>query len=234
MLIWDTGEYDVLPFEQEVDERMTDDEGSQNDSEDDGAFRSGGTSDLGLSQCEKLETAFRNGEIRLRLHGTRLPKDYTITLRVSRNEGPAARKPVIVHRSSTQTIVKRSMVDTAGDQANIVDFDEDNLNEDADTTANIRSQNAYIGAVNTIGSIHQRWWFLAMDKVNCGFVKGKTKEGKVSWTPGNQETQNNYPFFVRGRDVETSIVTERKAADVLRDEGVTSFVPRGGWKPALT
>ena len=42
-----------------------------------------------------------------------------------------------------------------------------------------------------------------------------------------------YPFYVRGSDQERSIVTGRRGEDILRDEGVTDFVQRKGWKPVL-
>ncbi|KAL7811890.1 hypothetical protein V8C26DRAFT_408214, partial [Trichoderma gracile] len=43
----------------------------------------------------------------------------------------------------------------------------------------------------------------------------------------------SYPFYVRGPRFERSVVTGRLAEDVLRDEGVTGFVPRKGWMPVL-
>jgi hypothetical protein len=41
------------------------------------------------------------------------------------------------------------------------------------------------------------------------------------------------PFFVRGREVERSVVTGRLAGEVLRDEGVEGFVGRRGWRAVL-
>ena len=38
------------------------------------------------------------------------------------------------------------------------------------------------------------------------------------------------PFFVRGRDVERSVVTGRTGGEVLGDEGVEGFVGRKGWR----
>ncbi|KAH0492511.1 hypothetical protein TgHK011_007460 [Trichoderma gracile] len=43
----------------------------------------------------------------------------------------------------------------------------------------------------------------------------------------------SYPFYVRGPRFERSVVTGRLAEDVLRDEGVTGFIPRKGWMPVL-
>ena len=123
----------------------------------------------------------------------------------------------------------------------------------------VRRTNAYPGAVNTIGSVHQRRWYLSLDRTACGFVKKKRETGgtmrvvweKASWTeketpknageddsePGGQNTDNSvskrleYPFYVLGPDHERSVVTGRLEADVLRDEGVENFVRRKGWHP---
>ena len=38
------------------------------------------------------------------------------------------------------------------------------------------------------------------------------------------------PFFVRGREVERSVVTVRTGGEVLGDEGVEGFVGRKGWR----
>lgn len=40
-------------------------------------------------------------------------------------------------------------------------------------------------------------------------------------------------FFVRGRDVERSVVTGRTADEVMADEGVEGFVGRKGWRAVL-
>ena len=40
-------------------------------------------------------------------------------------------------------------------------------------------------------------------------------------------------FFVRGRDVERSVVTGRTADEVMVDEGVEGFVGRKGWRAVL-
>jgi len=241
MLIWDIGTYTVLPFEQERDEVGTDDEddggGGESDSEDgesDGEAadrvdrRGPGGGGAGKSEPEKLDAAFRGGKIRLRLHGAKLPPGYTITLRLSRDKGPAAR-PAPILRHSSRTIGQSKI--SLGIKAELLI--EEDTHADHDHASEIRSQNAYTGSSNTIDSIHQRWWFLAMDKASCGLVRGKSADGKVTWTAGNEGTKRAYPFLVMGRDVETSVVTGRKAADVLEDEGVVGFVPRGGWRAAV-
>lgn len=109
--------------------------------------------------------------------------------------------------------------------------------------AEVRRTNAYPGAVNSIGSVHQRKWFLSLDREECGFVRTK-REGKVWWErqevadedeKGSNQGQGRlqWPFYVRGPDHERSIVTGRLGAEVLRDEGVVGYVGRKGWRPIL-
>ncbi|KAJ0115835.1 hypothetical protein J7T55_004004 [Diaporthe amygdali] len=109
--------------------------------------------------------------------------------------------------------------------------------------AEVRRTNAYPGAANTIGSVHQRKWFLSLDREACGFAKMK-KEGRVWWERqdtadedglGSDQAQGRFrwPFYVRGPDLERSIVTGRLGAEILRDEGVVGYVGRKGWKPIL-
>lgn len=109
--------------------------------------------------------------------------------------------------------------------------------------AEVRRTNAYPGAVNSIGSVHQRKWFLSLDREECGFVRTR-KDGRVWWerqetADGDGEGSNpeqgrlQWPFYVRGPDHERSIVTGRLGAEVLKDEGVVGYVGRKGWRPIL-
>ncbi|KAG7109440.1 hypothetical protein HYQ44_011696 [Verticillium longisporum] len=106
--------------------------------------------------------------------------------------------------------------------------------------AQVRATNAYPGAENTIGSVHQRRWYLSMDRAASGFVKKRRGSGakKLRWeledeqTPG-EDGRLTYPFHVRGPEVERSLITGRLGSDVLRDEGVVDFVGRKGWRPVL-
>jgi hypothetical protein len=41
------------------------------------------------------------------------------------------------------------------------------------------------------------------------------------------------PFYVRGPEVERSVVTGRLGKDVFEDEGVKDFVPRRGWRAVV-
>lgn len=96
-----------------------------------------------------------------------------------------------------------------------------------DEDASIRANNAYPGANNTIGSIHQRSWFLTLDKKNSGFERIRSGPDAGRRTAGWQ------PFFVRGRDHERSVVTGRSADEVMEDEGVDKFVGRKMWRPIM-
>ncbi|TFB07176.1 hypothetical protein CCMA1212_000831 [Trichoderma ghanense] len=59
-----------------------------------------------------------------------------------------------------------------------------------------------------------------------------TDDGHLSG-PEPGSCRLSYPFYVRGPQFERSVVTGRLAEDILRDEGVTGFVPRKGWMPVL-
>lgn len=109
--------------------------------------------------------------------------------------------------------------------------------------AQVRQTNAYPGATNSIGSIHQRKWYLSLDRPACGFTEVK-RSGRSHWKhsePVKSEDDKNldeaarlsFPFYVRGRDHEHSVVTGRRGKDILHDEGVKAFVPRQGWNPVL-
>lgn len=109
--------------------------------------------------------------------------------------------------------------------------------------AEVRRTNAYPGAVNSIGSVHQRKWFLSLDREECGFVRTR-QDGRVWWerqetADGDGEVSDQgqgrlqWPFYVRGPDHERSIVTGRLGSEILRDEGVVGYVGRKGWRPIL-
>jgi len=105
--------------------------------------------------------------------------------------------------------------------------DEEKANQDAE----IRITNAHPGAQNTIGAVHQRQWFLTLDKASSGFVRGEKGmwiRKAVGNSVGGFET-----FFVLGPEVERSIVTGRLSEEVLQDEGVERFSGRGEWRAIL-
>lgn len=105
--------------------------------------------------------------------------------------------------------------------------DDDKQNVEAavaseDEGEEMRIDNAYPGSYNTIGSIHQRHWFITLDRTLSGFRKEK---GTVCWT-GDWE-----PFYVLGREHERSVVTGRLADEVMADDGVQKFMGRKMWRP---
>ena len=180
-------------------------------------------------------------KIRLRLHGTRLPKNYTISLRLasSNNRGSQPKKPARKRRRKTpsKTIAKHSSDSDEGSAAfeDAVSSPADDAHSDAEGNAEqIRLNNAYTGTSNTIGSIHQRTWYISLDKLSSGFIKQRSK-GHTSWVRGNsQDVLNGFEtFFVRGRERERSVVTGRLAIDILRNEGVEGYMGRAGWRPIL-
>jgi len=125
--------------------------------------------------------------------------------------------------------------------------DEEDLDE------MVRNTNAYPGATNSVGSIHQRRWFLSLDRVNSGFgcatdpkggsrkwVRRKRKETEYTSSDlgspdgdGDRSFLGFEPFYVRGPAVERSVVTGRTGGEVLAHEDVEGFVPRKGWRAVL-
>ncbi|KIW61967.1 hypothetical protein PV05_02025 [Exophiala xenobiotica] len=365
MLLWDTGEYEVLQ-----DPQSNNDSNTDSDSEPD------------LSSIEsepaKLHRAFQSRRIKVRLHGTRLPKNYTLNFRLTHEnnrlaqpEPPAFKRRKRSQPSTTtrrQTHVESSDSDsdldsTSGpsrpsthDQSSQSSFEKARAGEkripklgrsvssllrttspprpsrkppglehqpssslytstatatvtatapsyssdlvtpkrdkpqdevgakhqttststsasttNTATTAHqpddvpeskedeevqIRLHNAYPGATNSINSIHQRKWFLSLEREACGFrPTNRIEFGRRVWerprlrqpsssSPANEQVRvqghgqgqgqvqlGGFPsFYVRGRDFETSVLTGRLAADVAQDEGLVNYKPRGGWK----
>ncbi|GAD94012.1 conserved hypothetical protein [Paecilomyces variotii No. 5] len=267
MIIWDTGEYSVLPYYPQIREPETEDSLSD-------VSELSSKPDEQLSDSEKLREAFQNRKIRLRLNGTRLPPNYTITMRLttqdnvipgaakrphkrrrrtapslprepsstpSRSPSPDCHRPRIssaapVHASESLPVDRLNDDQGADDDAGSASAsDEEDIDE------RTRLTNAYPGAVNSVGSIHQRRWFITLDRLNSGFEPASTTRsgsGKKSWIRKgndgvNQELLGFEPFYIRGPEVERSVVTGRLGKEVLEDEGVEGFTPRRGWKPVL-
>lgn len=233
LLIWDTGTYSVLPRkkdEKEMPSPQTTDDESDEDAGKMFAQRNG------RSENEKLIEAFKSRHIRLRLHGTRLPKDYTIRIRLPSNNDFAKNQATRRRRSRPSTRARRPSHTSDSDDAAPATPTatteqaeaEEELDTDTDEDAQTRTQNAYPGSTNSIGSIHQRRWFVLLDRESSGFERSGTR-----WT--RRQLPNGVlcgfePFIVRGRDHERSVVTGRLARDVERDEGCEAYVGRGGWK----
>jgi hypothetical protein len=239
LIIWDTGTYEVLPRKKEGDSRrgIPSPQTTDNETEDSdpGIEKPNITPKIASDkkhQNEKLIAAFQTRYIRLRLHGTRLPQNYTVILRLPSNEitkAPSARRKI---RQNPRTKKLQQQSDSDAEHQDHAQSPaqepEENLDTDTDEDVQTRATNAYPGSSNDIGSVHQRHWFLQLDRQNSGFVRDPFGEGKGKWlrAPNGGGFE---PFLVRGRDYERSIVTGRLARDVESDEGVEGFVGRGGW-----
>jgi hypothetical protein len=103
----------------------------------------------------------------------------------------------------------------------------EDIDTDAEEDAQTRLDNAYPGATNSIGSVHQRRWFMLLDRRSSGFV---LERGEGVWVrSGAKEGEGFEPFLVRGAEYERSVVTGRLAREVESDEGCEGFVGRSGW-----
>lgn len=329
MLLWDTGEYEVLPYEDSKAASSRDHTTTTDESDTDADKNTRWNPD---SEPQKLHRDFQKRKIKLRLHGTRLPTNYTLKLRLTREndrivqpDAPSfkrRRKNNNANTSSASTRTRRSQperletssdssetapqspVVEQGDRSNDIlsissshnpsspaSSTDDGATEPASKRARISSptstrrnvsslvrtaspptrpnrfvsstqaqsqsqsqfqsharpesppspssksdtqiqvENAYPGARNTISSIHQRRWYLSLDRAASGFQPTNTVAfGRRVWERGPASESGFEPFYVRGRDVETSVVTGRTAADVAKDEGVEGFKPRRGWR----
>ncbi|KAF5681768.1 abc1 containing protein [Fusarium circinatum] len=211
------------------------------------------------TQQALLHAAFQNRKIRIRLHGSRLPDPYVLNLRLTRSEDVAGRvrsgktpRKRRRRQAQVETQPETSDEDSEGDTSEDVPSNTDAGTDADDLSAmereireledeEVRRTNAYPGASNTIGSVHQRRWYLSLDRPACGFVEERIKNRSVWKLEDGTETKNkhsndgrlSYPFYVRGPDHERSVLTGRLGADILQDEGVDTFVQRQGWKPVL-
>lgn len=249
MLIWDTGQYEVLPYHE-----------TSGDVTDDDLDIVSNTADV--TQQDKLRDAFQKRKVKLRLHGTRLPSGYTISLRLTkenfRTEQPG--KPARRRKRKAPRERRTPQTDESGDESGVPSLQTPPASasreaENEDTTSGnaavasddeneiIRANNAYTGATNDIGSVHQRRWFMSIDRRASGFAKvTKTSSGftETWWKRTTEDKLVNgtigapsgfEPFVVGGRNSERSIVTGRLAGEILGDEGVIGYVPRGLWRP---
>lgn len=307
LLIWDTGEYEVLPPRRARGRRRAGagsgaapvpDPDSDSGSEDEDE-QAGVSAWDGMTQQQKLAVAFASRKIRLRLRGARLPLDYVVNLRLTRAEDIAGREraaratenpprrrrrpkamqeePLGEKKKKNGSRLQRDRETSSSGNEDEVEDQEAGEKEEAAARARdeeslsqmerelreledaeVRRTNAYPGATNDIGSVHQRRWYLSLDAEACGFVRTRRADGRVWWERKEQRSspavvdaaanvaQRNesngtddhdgqsrleWPFYVLGPDHERSVVTGRLGADVLRDEGVVGYVGRKGWRP---
>ncbi|KAG4217152.1 hypothetical protein PC116_g34367, partial [Phytophthora cactorum] len=162
-----------------------------------------------LSEQEKLHQAFQTRKIRIRLNGTRLPHNYVLNLRLTKEEDVAgraksARVPTrrrrgggsALGRSEGRSRGKRKAIELETSSGSDVDRKEEDCedagNEESEIVTapaeeidaepvsamereireledeQVRRRNAYAGAENSIGSVHQRRWYLSLDREACG------------------------------------------------------------------
>jgi hypothetical protein len=233
LLIWDTGEYEVLPYRETPKTRTTDDELSDSEAQ----VREASC----VPESERLFADFKSRHIRLRLHGTRLPQDYTISLRLPSNNNRSGQpeKPKHKRRKVGPSKVLRPAALLTDSEADTPESEPGFSTSHTDAQANaaaavasedeyevaaIRSNNAYTGATNTIGSVHQRHWYLSLDRENSGFHKARSGIDEGRWV-GERDA-----FVVLGRDIERSVVSGRLADEVMSDEGVEMFQRRKIWR----
>ena len=273
MLIWDAGEYEVLPISGDKEG------GDESASDGSAASETEPTKKQSSTEQQKLKRSFQRRKIKLRLHGTRLPQGYTLSLRLTkenyRSEQP--KKPSRRRRRRAPGAALLQETESESDKQNsdagpprlrrgLSSFsrlasppeslrqsstvgDESTSAKDAVAVASdnedeaIRVNNAYTGATNDIGSIHQRRWYLSVDRTASGFLK-RTRTTKAGSTEtvwlrrsGNELLSEGVlgapdgfeRFIVGGREKEKSIVTGRLASEILVDEGVEGYIPRGLW-----
>lgn len=141
--------------------------------------------------------------------------------------------PTSMHKSKVSDVDTRSTIPDDDDDTNLASASDAENNE---VDQQIHLNNAYPGAANSIGSVHQRRWFITLDRPNSGFELD-TREGRKRWVRRRSVDGEHLfgfePFYVRGPEVETSVVTGRLGREVFEDEGVHGFVRRKGWRPVL-
>ncbi|KAF4125095.1 hypothetical protein GMORB2_3934 [Geosmithia morbida] len=202
-----------------------------------------------------LHEAFQQRKIRVRLHGSRLPDPYVLNLRLTKKEDAAgrSRRPAARRRGKPTSPEETSDNENGAEEDGAIVPNSHGNNEALSAMERemreledqeVRQTNAYPGATNTIGSVHQRKWYLSLDRVACGLIEGRDKvwrrrsgDATASDGHGHEDAHGErltYPFYVRGADHERSVVTARKGENVLFDEGVVGFIRRRGWKPILS
>lgn len=256
-MIWDTGTYSILPRRSKYAPALDPDSGPSDD-------EASPSSSSSPTQQSLLHAAFQTRKIKIRLHGTRLPDPYVVYIRLTKTEDAAGRakadrskKPARRRRRGAKASehLPETSSGSEGEEeadADIVPTTNSQLKEQepAEVSAlekelreledeQVRRTNAYTGATNSIGSIHQRAWFLSMDRALSGFAPKRREIGRPLWQRDGEtehsdtDSRLSYPFYVYGRDGERSVITGRLASEILRDEGVVNFVPRMGWKPVV-
>lgn len=196
-----------------------------------------------------LHEAFQNRTIRIRLYGFRLPDPYVLNLRLTKPEDAAgrARKPKTRRRCVQETLLETGDDDEGSGREDVPASNEKTLGYQGLSAMEreireleddqVRRTNAYPGAPNAVGSIHQPRRYLSLGRSACGFIKTQSTSRStrqpapdVHHAGGRKARdqssgQLSYPFYICGVDHERSNVTGRRGVDPLNDEGVRDFVP---------
>ncbi|KAL8876217.1 MAG: hypothetical protein Q9192_008902 [Flavoplaca navasiana] len=242
MLIWDTGEYSILPYQADQKQHQTDQELSDSSAEENCNQPST------MPASEKLHQAFKNRKIRIRLHGTRLPPNYTLSMRLltSNNRHEQPKKPVrkrrrrdddpkSPHHDERATTPKtssdeedpvqddRSANSIVAENTNmtnpkiIVESKNKKTNMSASQTPTPEPRIPSIRYINADGTFP----WIVMHPVSC------------RWPTAMERVDGREGEMKMGRDHERSVVTGRTADEVMEDEGVEGFTGRKGWRAVL-
>lgn len=152
-----------------------------------------------------------------------------------RRTRPSTSKKAQARETSSESPSTSPLEHTPAEQQDRGDSDGSEFDK---TDYEIRANNAYPGSTNSIGSVHQRRWFITLDRPSSGFVEeAGSGPGKKRWIRKQDldtgEVLGFEPFYVRGPEMERSVVTGRLERDILQDEKVEGFVPRRGWRAVL-
>jgi hypothetical protein len=189
---------------------------------------------VSASQEKDLRKAFKPPTCSIRMSsidggGSRGMIPLENIVRIQNVLGPNLNKKTVFSEPKRRRKVKPRLtvlVDTDSEGIE-EDHTAPNLEDDDSTASSIA--NAYEGEdeteissirTNSIDSVHQRHWFMLLDRTNSGFQKvGGT------WSPAAQNSGFD-PFFTRGANIERTVVTGHTSAKVMADEGVEGFVGR--------
>ena len=74
-----------------------------------------------------------------------------------------------------------------------------------------------------------------MDRSSSGFLLKRDEKGGRVWQRRREDGKllGFEPFFVMGQEVERSVITGRRADEIMKDEGVEGYIGRKGWRAVL-
>ncbi|KAI1657655.1 hypothetical protein F4813DRAFT_389391 [Daldinia decipiens] len=191
LIIWDTGTYTILP-PRETSRRTSCN--SQSDEEEKSPE---------LTEQEKLHQTFQTRKIRIRLNGTRLPRNYVLNLRLTKEEDVAGR----AKSTRTPTWRRRRGAPAQGRDS-----------------ARGKGKGKAVEPATSSGSDSGGE---PSENEESEIVNAPVED------VDEHGSRLTFPFYVRGVEAERSVVTGRTGGDVLKDEGVVGYIGRKGWRPVL-